>query len=57
MFSYHNAVIVARPEGDEAYDLYGCEYCDQEFTNTTELVEHHVTHPEVQETKYIDDSS
>lgn len=41
----------------EPYEIYGCEYCDQEFTNTTELLEHRETHAEVQATNYIEDSS
>lgn len=43
--------------GDVGYEIYGCEYCDQEFTNTTDLLEHRDSHAEVQDTKYIDDSS
>lgn len=42
---------------DEAFEVYGCEYCDLEFTNTTELLEHRETHAEIQATKYIDDSN
>lgn len=63
LFPHFTAIVIKTEEdksmeiGEETYDIYDCEYCSQEFTNTTDLLEHRDTHAEVQDTKYIDDSS
>lgn len=63
LFNHQTAILIKTENDksmeavDEAYEIYGCEYCDQEFTNTTDLLEHRETHAEVQATNYIDDSS
>lgn len=63
LFSFLTVIITRRESGknidanDDAYELYGCEFCDQEFTSTTELMDHRDSHVEAQESKYIEDSS
>lgn len=42
---------------DEFEELYACEYCDNVFTNSTELLSHRETHPELNDDqiKYMED--
>lgn len=51
--------IVSGGTVDEWDELYACGYCDQAFTNSTELMEHREIHSEINEdhTKYMEDSS
>lgn len=44
---------------DEFDEMYACEYCDQVFINSSDLLEHRETHAELHDdpTKYMEDSS
>lgn len=44
-----------RETGDEYEELYACEFCDQAFTTSLELLNHRDTHEE--HTKYMEDST
>lgn len=61
--SLSRAAIVPKTENigvdEEGYEIHDCEYCDQEFANLNDLMEHRDTHAELQDghTKYFDDST
>lgn len=43
---------------DDWDEIYACEYCDQAFTNSNDLLEHRETHPELnEEHSNVEDSS
>ena len=42
--------------GQDWDELYACDFCDQAFTNSSELVEHQEMHPEAHDDP-MDDSS
>lgn len=43
--------------GQDWDELYACEFCDQAFTNSSELLEHQEMHPEAHDDQPMDDSS
>lgn len=43
--------------GEDWDEIYACDYCDQAFTNSNDLVEHQETHPEANDEQTMDDSS
>lgn len=44
---------------DDYMEEFACEFCDQTFTNSTDLLSHRESHPELNEehAKYIEDST
>lgn len=56
---YENVKVSDTDIADEDWDeSYACGYCEQVFTNSTDLMEHRETHTELNEehTKYLEDS-
>ncbi|XP_055297611.1 zinc finger protein 300-like [Sitodiplosis mosellana] len=44
--------------GDMGWDeLYSCDFCDQAFTNSNDLIEHQESHPEANDDQPMEDSS
>lgn len=44
---------------DDYMEEFACEFCDQTFTNSADLLSHRESHPELNEehAKYIEDST